>query len=197
MLLRHFQGPFITVLLMSSYAAFSETLDGSIGLENTSIASSVYITTPITSVEGVITYARPIFGRWSIQAQYQTNLNRTLTAGLGGVIYDSADLQSKGGQIHNDGSSEIARVPVWLYRGSLGLGLYKYVDSLQSNDRRLGNKNKVPVQADLLGLKFSGNVVRFLAEGVGVSLAGSYSVASATDFGLSSTCFSIGVIYLK
>ena len=195
MQLRHFKWPLISVVFMSHSIAFSETIEGALGYENTSVASSIYITSAMSSVEGVVTYSRPIFGRWSMQAQYQTNMNSTLSAGLGGVVFDSADLLSKGGNIRNDGTSEISRVPLWLYRGSLGLGLYKYVDTLQSNDLRLGKNNRVPVQADLIGLKFSVSVVRFLFDDFGISFSGAYSVASATNFGLSSTCLSLGALY--
>jgi hypothetical protein len=183
------------LMLGQQFQARAETVQGNLGLEQTTVVSSIYQTTPISTIQAEATYARQFAGRFSAFAQYQTNVNNTLSAGIGGVTYDTADILTKGGDIHTDGSAEVTRVPVWMFRSSLGLGLFKYVDILKSNNTSLGSNNAVPVQADLYGLKFAGTVIRFLNDDWGIVASGSYIVASAQNFGISSTCFSFGMIY--
>ncbi len=190
-----FYGAACLLFVGLQFTAVAETIQGSLGLEQTSVVSSIYTTKRSSKIQGEATYARQFSGRFSAFGQYQTKVDNTLSAGIGGVAFDSEDIQTKGGTIHSDGSSEVSRVPIWMFRSSVGVGLFKYVDILRSNNSLLGNKNEKPVQADLYGLKFATSLVKFMDEDWGVMASGSYVVASAQNFGLSSTCLSLGLIY--
>jgi len=195
---RKFEKFYVLVALFTmiqQYQARAETLQGSLGLEQTSVVSSQYLAQSNSAVQAEATYARQFSGRFSVFAQYQTNLSNTLSAGIGGVTFDSSDILTKGGEIYRDGSAEVTRVPVWMFRASVGLGLFKYVDIMINNVSSPGISSAAPVQADLYGLKVAGILIRFIDEDWGVAASCSYVVASAENFGVSSTSFSLGMIY--
>ena len=197
--MRHNFKKIVSVALLQafswSYIAIAETFEAKLGGEQTTVVSSIYQTAAQSTIQAEATYSRPLTGRWSILAQYQTNVLNTLSAGIGGLAYDSDAFHTKGGAIANDGTAEISRVPIWIFRAGFGVGLFKYVDVLKSNNASLGNRNAVPVQADLYGLKFAGTLMRLMSDDWGLTTSASYTVASADNFGISSTCFSLGVIY--
>ena len=192
---RFFRFFLASYFFVSAPVLFAETFEGGLGLERTSVVSSIYQTSIISAVQADLRYARPFWGRWSVFAQYQTNTKNTLSAGVGGMVFDTEELHAKGGAIYNDGTAEISKVPVWIFRTSVGLGLFKYVDQLLSNNASLGSRNSVPVQADLYGLKFQETVIRFLNDDWAWTVSGTYLVASAENFGLSSNCLSLGILY--
>ncbi len=181
---------------LNSSQAFSESVEAKLGLEQTSVISTTYQGKTQSTLQAEATYSKEFVGRWSIFAQYQTNSKNTLSAGVLGVQYDSADIRSKGGTIYNDGGAEIIKSPIWMFRSSFGLGLFKYVDVLKSNNRNLGTLNDKPVQADMYGLKFSGSLIRFFRPDLGASFSFSYGVASASGFGISTSSFNFGVFYV-
>ena len=183
------------LVLMCGECCSAETFEGQVGMEQTKVVSSSYQTSSISGLELSATYTRPMFSRWSFLAQYQTNMNNTLSAGILGIVFDSADLRTKGGMIGGDGTAEVTKTPIWLFRTSVGFGIFKYVDVLRSNNTALGTKNEVPVQADLYGLKLGGTLVRLMGDNWGVTGALTYSVASAKNFGISSNCLSLGAFY--
>ncbi|MCX6117816.1 MAG: hypothetical protein NT027_09755 [Proteobacteria bacterium] len=187
----------IVFLIWTFNAPFarSETFELSTGLDKTQVVSSAYQSPQISVMHIQATYTRPILGRWSILGQYHMNLKNSFTYGVVGVTYDSEDFVSRGGAIALDGTAEVTKNPIWVYRGSFGLGLFKYVDTLKSNDPSLGSRNLVPIQADLYGLKFSVSIIRFLSERWGISTEASYSAASAQNFGISNTSISFGSIF--
>ncbi len=177
--------------------ALGDTIDGKLGLEQTQVVSTVYKGKVIATPAASLTYGKGFIGRWTLFAEYQTNSKNTFSAGIFGVSYDSEDLRAKGGAIYNDGSSEIVKAPIWLFRTSFGLGLFKYVDILKSSNPALGRLNNVPVQADMYGLKFSASALRFLNPNYAITGSFSYSVASALNFGISSSTIAFGVLYIS
>ena len=177
--------------------ALGDTVDGKLGLEQTQVVSTLYKGKVLTTPAACLTYGKALVGRWTLIAEYQTNSKNTLSAGVFALSYDSEDLRSKGGAIYNDGSSEIFKAPIWVFRTSFGLGLFKYVDILKSSNPALGKLNNVPVQADMYGLKFSATVLRFLDPNYAITGSFSYSVASASNFGISSSSAALGILYVS
>ena len=175
--------------------ARAENLEGKMGLEQTTAISPRYVGKQKTSIQFEATYSRAYTTRWQAFAQYQTNKLSTVSAGLFGFIYDSSDLIQKGGAISYNGMAEITRMPLWLFRASFGLGLFNYVDILKSNDPTKGTKNDVPVQAPMFGVKLGVHLVRMMDTDWGLSGNITHSLASTTNFGISSTCFLMGIIY--
>lgn len=173
----------------------AETVLVGVGVDQTRVVSSQYKTQSVSGAMLAATYSRPLMGVWSLLAQYRMNFSNTLTAGLLGIAYDSDEMQTKGGALAPDGRAEITRNPIWLFRSSLSFGAFRYVDTLESNNANLGTKNQVPVQADLYGLTFGVDVLRLVSESWGVNVSGSYSVASAQNFGISSTSVLLGSTY--
>ncbi|MEI8025142.1 MAG: hypothetical protein WCI18_02225 [Pseudomonadota bacterium] len=177
--------------------AHGDTIDGKLGLEQTQVISTVYLGKVLTTPEASLTYGKEFVDRWTLFAEYQTNSKNTLSAGVFGISYDSEDLRAKGGAIYNDGSAEIVKAPIWVFRTSFGIGLFKYVDILKSSNPALGKLNNVPVQADMYGLKFSATGLYFLNPNYAISGSFSYSVASASSFGISSSAASLGLLYVS
>lgn len=195
-----FYGIFIaalTVLGTWPLLALCDTMDGKMGLEQTQVMSTIYRGKVLSNLEASLTYGKDFIGRWSLFAEYQTNAKNTLSAGSFGFSYDSEDLRTKGGAIYNDGSSEILKSPIWVFRSAFGIGLFKYVDILKSSNPSLGKLNNVPVQADLLGLKLSATAMRFLNPNYAITGSFSYSVASATNFGITSYTTAFGLLYVS
>ncbi len=186
---------FCTLVATAGSLCSAETFETATGLDNTLVVSSTY--KPVSFSTGFLeaTYSRPLFGRWSVIGQYHMNLSNTLSSGIGGFAFDSDDLLTKSGAISHDGSAEVTKAPLWLFRGMIGFGIFRYIDTLESNNVALGSRNKIPVQADLYGLKFGTSVYKFFGDKWAASIGGSYSVASASSFGVSSTSFSVGVLY--
>ncbi len=192
---RHLLGIVLLLGPLGRHDAFAENLEAKLGLEQTTAISPIYVSKEKTTLQFEGTYSKTYTGRWHAFAQYQTNKISTLSAGTVGFIYDSSDMMQKGGAINYNGTAEITRMPLWLYRGSFGIGLFNYVDILKSNDPSKGSKNDVPVQAPMIGVKIGGHLVRMMDTDWGISGNFTYSLASATSFAISSNCLSIGVIY--
>ncbi len=185
----------LALLSLQGESLIAENLEAKLGLEQTTAISPIYGGKQKTTLQFEGTYSKVYTGRWHAYAQYQTNKLSTLSAGVVGFIYDSADIMQKGGAINYNGDAEITRMPLWLFRGSFGLGLFNYIDILKSNDPSKGSKNDVPVQAPMFGIKLGGHVVRMMDTDWGISGQVTYALASTTSFGISSTCFSVGYIY--
>jgi hypothetical protein len=185
----------LTVFQVSK--ARGDTFEGRLGLEQTQVVSTIYKGKVLTTPQASLSYNKAFVGRWSLLAEYQTNTNNTLSAGVFGISYDSEDLRVKGGAIYNDGTSEIVKSPIWTFRASFGLGLFKYVDVLKSSNPALGRFNNVPVQADMYGLKFNASAIRFINPNYALTGSFSYSVASASNFGISSSAASLGFMYVS
>jgi hypothetical protein len=192
---RHIKLVVLLLAVIGYNHARAENLEAKLGLEQTTAISPIYGGKQKTALQFEGTYSKAYTGRWHAFAQYQANKISTLSAGIVGFIYDSADMVQKGGAINYNGTAEITRMPLWLFRGSFGLGLFNYVDILKSNDPTKGTKNDVPVQAPMIGVKIGGHLVRMMDTDWGVSGNFSYSLASTTSFGISSNCISVGVIY--
>ncbi len=188
--------PYFLLLAVCSYNnAQAENLEAKLGIEQTTAISPIYGGKQKTALQFEGTYSKLYTGRWHAFAQYQANKISTLSAGVVGFIYDSSDMIQKGGNISYNGNAEITRMPLWLFRGSFGIGLFNYVDILKSNDPSKGNKNDVPVQAPMIGVKIAGHLVRMMDTDWGISGNFSYALASTTSFGISSQCVSMGIIY--
>jgi hypothetical protein len=182
-------------LTLSPDLSRAETISASVGMEQTNAVSSSYATAQKSSLQLDATYLRTYTGRWSFFAQYQMNTSGTMAGGIGGFTYDSADIIQRGGGLSFDGNNEITRLPLYFFRFSAGAGYFKYVDILLSNDPNRGTRNQVPIQADMVGLKLAGSVARVMDTDWGLHLGTSYLVASANNFGVSSTSFLFGAFY--
>ena len=181
--------------VLAGSESFAETLEVKIGQDQTSVVSSSYQKSNSQTLALSVLYGRQALGKWSVFAEYRNSFDNTLSAGVLGLAYDTVPLQSKGGYMSPDGSAEISRIPQWLTRFSLGLGAFRFVDILRSNDRSLGTRNLVPVKAVLVGVKLGTSVYRFLTDNWALSIGGAYVVASAGNFGVSSTNLHLGVLY--
>ena len=175
--------------------ADAETVDVAMGIDQTKVVSSQYKTQGVSGAQLQATYTRPMVGVWSLLAQYRMNFSNTLSAGLIGINYDTEELQTKGGAIAPDGKAEIIRNPVWVVRSFLAFGAFRYVDTLESNNVNLGNKNRVPVQADLYGLSFGVGLHHLFNDSWGCHSTLEYSIASAENFGISSTSLIFGGLF--
>ena len=185
----------IFMAVLAGSESFAETLEVKIGQDQTSVVSSSYQKSNSQTLALSVLYGRQALGKWSVFAEYRNSFDNTLSAGVLGLAYDTVPLQSKGGYMSPDGSAEISRIPQWLTRFSLGLGAFRFVDILRSNDRSLGTRNLVPVKAVLVGVKLGTSVYRFLTDNWALSIGGAYVVASAGNFGVSSTNLHLGVLY--
>ncbi len=185
----------ILVWFSLSMPAQAETIDLKIGSERTEVVSSSYQKASSSSTSFALIYGRQIMGRWSGFAEYRNTLDSTLSAGILGISYDSEDLRTKGGLISGDGTPEISKMPIWLTRYHLGIGVFRLVDILKSNDRSLGSRNLVPVKASPVGVKLGASLYRFLRDSWAMSGGFSYALASAGNFGISTVSFNLGVMY--
>lgn len=175
--------------------AFAETFDLKVGGERTNVVSSAYQKSSSSSASFALVYGRQIMGRWSGFAEYRNTLDNALSAGILGITYDSEDLRTKAGMISGDGTPEISKMPIWLTRYHLGVGIFRLVDILRSNDSSLGSKNLKPVKASPFGVKFGVSLHRFCDDNWAMSGGFSYAVASAANFGISTASFNLGVMY--
>jgi hypothetical protein len=195
---RHNQKKIKTAILIWLYLSmpgYAETIDVKIGGERTEVVSSAYQKSSSNSTSFALIYGRQIMGRWSGFAEYRNTLDNTLSAGILGITYDSEDLRTKGGLISGDGTPEISKMPIWLTRYHLGVGIFRLVDILRSNDRSLGSRNLVPVKASPVGVKLGASLYRFLRDNWAMSGGFSYALASAGNFGISTVSFNVGVMY--
>jgi hypothetical protein len=174
---------------------YAETIDVKIGGERTEVVSSSYQKESSSTTSFSLIYGRQIMGRWSGFAEYRNTLDNTLSAGILGITYDSEDLRTKGGLISGDGTPEISKMPIWMARYHLGVGIFRLVDILKSNDRSLGSRNLVPVKASPVGVKLGVSLYRMLKESWAMSGGFSYALASAGNFGISTMSFNLGVMY--
>jgi hypothetical protein len=182
-------------IVSSSTTAIAETIDVKISQDQIQVVSSAYEKSSSSVSALSVAYSRQFMGKWSGFAEYRNTVDNSLSAGILGLAFDTEESLTKGGFISGDGTPEIARIPIWLTRFSLGIGVFRLVDVLKSNDRSLGSRNLVPVKASPFGIKMGVSVQRFLNENWAVSLGGSYMVATAGDFGVSSLSFHMGVMY--
>jgi hypothetical protein len=176
-------------------ASYSETIDVKLGADRTDIVSSAYQKSSSTVASIALVYGRQVMGRWSAFAEYRNTMDNSLSAGIVGLAFDSEELRTKGGLISGDGTAEITKVPIWLTRYYLGVGVFRLVDILRSNDRSLGSRNLVPVKASPLGVKLGASLYRFMGDSFAVSAGGSYVLANAGNFGISSLSINLGVMY--
>ncbi len=185
----------LVFIISSSATAIAETIDVKLSQDQIQVVSSAYEKSS-SSVSAIsVAYSRQLMGKWSGFAEYRNTVDNSLSAGLLGLAFDTEEIMTKGGFISGDGTPEIAKIPIWLTRFSLGLGVFRLVDVLKSNDRSLGSRNLVPVKASPFGIKIGVSVQRFLNENWAVSLGGSYIVATAGDFGVSSISLHMGAMY--
>lgn len=182
-------------IVSSSTTAIAETIDVKISQDQIQVVSSAYEKSSSSVSALSVAYSRQFMGKWSGFAEYRNTVDNSLSAGLLGLAFDTEEIMTKGGFISGDGTSEIAKIPIWLTRFSLGLGVFRLVDVLKSNDPSLGSRNLIPVKASPFGIKMGVSVQRFLNENWAASLGGSYIVATAGDFGVSSMSFHMGVMY--
>ena len=182
-------------IVSSSTTAIAETIDVKISQDQIQVVSSAYEKSSSSVSALSVAYSRQFMGKWSGFAEYRNTVDNSLSAGLLGLAFDTEEIITKGGFISGDGTSEIAKIPIWLTRFSLGLGVFRLVDVLKSNDPSLGSRNLIPVKASPFGIKMGVSVQRFLNENWAASLGGSYIVATAGDFGVSSMSFHMGVMY--
>lgn len=185
----------IFMAVLAGSESFAETLEVKIGQDQTSVVSSSYQKSNSLTLALSVLYGRQALGKWSVFAEYRNSFDNTLSAGVLGLAYDTVPLQSKGGYMSPGGSAEISRIPQWLTRFSLGLGAFRFVDILRINDRSLGTRNLVPVKAVLVGVKLGTSFYMFLTDNWALSIGGAYVVASAGNFGVSSTNLHLGVLY--
>jgi hypothetical protein len=181
-------------LMMES--ARAEVFEVRAGLESTTVVSSSYYSEQKSSIQVSGVYSRLISSRWAGYVSYQMNADNSLSATIAGATFQSDDLVQKGGAIRGDGSAEISKTPIWLYRAGFGFGLFKFVDVLRSNNPSLGSRNEQAVRADMYGLKFEASAVRFVSDEWGVMLCGSYAVATAQGLGVNNSAASIGLFRL-
>jgi hypothetical protein len=181
--------------LVYGSASYSETIDVKLGADRTDIVSSAYQKSSSTVASIALVYGRQVMGRWSAFAEYRNTMDNSLSAGIVGLAFDSEELRTKGGLISGDGTAEITKVPIWLTRYYLGVGVFRLVDILRSNDRSLGSRNLVPVKASPLGVKLGASLYRFMGDSFAVSAGGSYVLANAGNFGISSLSINLGVMY--
>lgn len=188
---------FIIILSMMLLAeqSLAETIQLDVGAEQVQIVSSSYQKSSSNVGYFAASYGRQLMGRWSGFAEYRNTFDGSVSAGILGLAYDSIDLKIKGGLISGDGTPEISRVPIWLTRMSIGIGTYRLVDVLRSNDPSLGTRNLVPVKASLVGVKLGVAVHRFFRDYLAATAGGVYELASAGNFGVSATSFYLGVMY--
>lgn len=179
----------------SSKLIYAETIEASTGIEEVRVVSSVYASKAFLSPFLEATYNRNLFGRFSILGQFHANLNNKLSNGIIGFNVDSDDLEQKGGLLSLDGQAEVIRTPIWLYRGYVGLGVFRYVDRFKSQDPALGSRNDIAAQADLIGIKAGLTVSRFFGDRWAAVGGLGYAVATAGNFGINSTSLSFGVLY--
>lgn len=182
------------VTLFPSYAK-GEIFDVKIGQDQVEVVSSQYEKKSSSSAAIAVAYSRQLTGRWSGFAEYRNTIDNSLSAGVLGVAFDTEDLMTKGGFISGDGSPEIARIPIWMTRISIGLGIFRLVDVLKSNDASLGNRNLVPVKASPFGIKLGVSLHKFFNEFWAGSAGVSYISATAGDFGVSATGIQLGVFF--
>jgi hypothetical protein len=185
----------LVFISISSTTAIAETIDVKLSQDQIQVVSSAYEKSSFSVSAISVAYSRQFMGKWSGFAEYRNTVDNSLSAGLVGLAFDTEEIMTKGGFISGDGTPEIAKIPIWLTRFSLGLGVFRLVDVLKSNDRSLGSRNLVPVKASPFGIKIGISVQRFLNENWAASLGGSYIVASARDFGVSSVSLHMGVMY--
>lgn len=178
-----------------SVPAYAETIDVKIGGERTDVVSSSYQKASSSSTSFSLIYGRQIMGRWSGFSEYRNTLDNKLSAGILGITYDSEDLRTKGGLISGDGTPEVSKIPIWLTRYHLGVGIFRLVDILKSNDRSLGSRNLVPVKASPVGVKLGASLYRFMKDNWAMSGGFSYALATTGDFGISTVSFNLGVMY--
>lgn len=185
------------ILLSKSSLGFSDSINGTAGVERTKVVSTTFKSSVRNTPQIAVAYSKEWGERWSLFAGYQINSINTLSASIFGLSYDSEDLRTKGGSIFNDGNAEIIKNPIWALRTSIGIGLFKYVDVLKSNNPELGQLNDVPVQADLYGIKINALILRFFDSNYAFTGSLSYLVASTSNFGISSNSASLGVVYIN
>lgn len=185
-----------TLLFFASpLAVNAESIQLDAGSEQVQIVSSLYKKESNSAPYFAIGYGRQLMGRWSGFAEYRNTIDNVLSSGVVGVTYDSSELRIKGGLISGDGTPEISKVPLWLSRLSIGVGVYRLVDILRSNDQSLGSRNLVPVKASLIGIRLGGSLSRFITDNFSVSIGAGYTVATAGNFGVSSMGAHLGGMY--
>ena len=183
------------MISVASGAAFAETIDVKVSQDQIQVVSSDYEKSSFSVPAISVAYSRQFMGKWSGFAEYRNTTDNSLSAGILGVAFDTEEIMTKGGFIAGDGTPEIERIPIWLTRLSIGVGVFRLVDVLKSNDRSLGSRNLVPVKASPFGVKLGVSLQRFLNENWAASLGGSYIVATAGNFGVSSVSIHLGVMY--
>lgn len=185
----------LIVYLLVPGVAIGETIEVKLGQDQIQVVSTEYEKSSSSVGAVSVVYGRSFMGRWSGFAEYRNTIDNSLSAGVLGIAFDSEEIMTKGGFISGDGTPEIARVPIWMTRFSIGLGVFRLVDVLKSNDRSLGSRNLVPVKASPFGVKLGVSQQRFFGETWAASLGASYIVASAGDFGVSAASLHLGVLY--
>ena len=185
----------LIALLLPSLEVVAETIDVKIGQDQIQVVSSQYERSSSSATAISVIYGRQFMGQWSGFAEYRNTLDNSLSAGILGVAFDTEELMTKGGFISGDGTPEIAKIPIWMTRFSIGIGIFRLVDVLKSNDASLGSRNLVPVKASPFGVKLGVSVQRFFNEVWAGSLGATYIVASAGDFGISAASLQLGVLY--
>lgn len=176
-------------------AVNAEVIQLDAGSEQVQIVSSLYKKESNSAPYFAVGYGRQLMGRWSGFAEYRNTIDNVLSSGVVGVTYDSSELRIKGGLILGDGTPEISRIPLWLSRLSIGVGVYRLVDILRSNDQSLGSRNLVPVKASLIGIRLGGSLSRFITDNFSASIGAGYTVATAGNFGVSAIGAYLGVMY--
>jgi len=183
------------IVSVASGTAIAETIDVKVSHDQIQVVSSAYDKSSSSVPAISVAYSRQFMGKWSGFAEYRNTTDNSLSAGILGVAFDTEEIMTKGGFISGDGTPEIEKIPIWLTRLSIGVGVFRLVDVLKSNDRSLGSRNLVPVKASPFGVKLGVSLQRFLNENWAVSLGGSYIVATAGNFGVSSAGIHLGVMY--
>lgn len=182
--------------LLGSPLALADSVTAGFGTSQATLVSGEYKPKNIatTTIYGALSHH--LTGLWSVMGKYETDIKKSSLQGFTvGIVYDSDPIRSKSGDVAPDGTPEVQRVPKWLIRTTAGIGQWRVSDTLEINKPNLGNKNKAPVQADMYGFTFGVGLYRFMAENFALFGAMNVAVASAGDFGMNNTGFSVGVLW--
>ena len=170
-----------------------ETVHASGGISAVSAFSAQYKIQKDSLPSVTVALDHELKGRWAARGLYFNSQKSTFSGFALGACYGSMPTHVDNGALTNNGEHEIQVVPKWMWQGSAGLGVFRYLANLRRAAPRIGQNPVSAVDAQLYGVVMSAAVYRFLNDTYAISFDATEYASIASDFAVNSLSFSVGI----